>query len=117
MNVLTVFRADCLVQYQSCLQPVVIMEAFPGCQSSLSLPTVPGPDEEGPLRVCYQQDSNDSQTNIAQQLMRGPAQVLGSVRAVGRLVTAHTTLGQGTPGPFLCPSNSANHGLYLKRGL
>lgn len=53
------------------------MEAFPGCQSSLSRPTVPVPDEEGPLRVCHQQDSNDSQTNIAQQLMRDPAKVLG----------------------------------------
>lgn len=99
------------MQYQSFLEPIVITEAFPGCQSSLSLPTVLGPDEEGPLRVCHQQDSNDNQTNIAQQLMRDPAQVLGSVRAVGKSVTARTTLWQGTLGPSLCPSNSANLGL------
>lgn len=87
------------------------MEVFPGSQSSSSLTTVPGLDEEGLLCVCHQQDSNDSQTNIAQRLMRDPAQVLGSVRAVGGPVTAHTTLWQGTPGLSLCPSNPANLGL------
>lgn len=84
------------------------MKVFPGSQSSPSFTTVPGLDEEGLLRVCHQQDSNDSQSNIAQQLMRDPAQVLGSVRAVGGPVTTHTTLWQGTPGLSLCSSNSVN---------
>lgn len=39
-------------------------------------------------------------TNIAQQLMRDSAQVLGSFRTVGRPVTAHTTLGKGLQ---VCP--------------
>lgn len=66
MNVLTASGlTGCLLQYQSCLEPVVIMEVFPGSRSSLSLTTMPGPDEVGLLYVCHQQDSNGSQTNIA----------------------------------------------------